>query len=89
MANAIQLPEIPIAERTPLVIALVQICTQQQEQNVQQQEQNVQQQEQIHFLLEQVQALKDEIARLKGNNAKPKIKPSGPATVEWTPSIER
>jgi hypothetical protein len=69
VANEFQLPEIPAAERTPLVIAVVQICTQQQEQITQQQER-------IHLLLEQVQALKDEIARLKGNNPKPKIQPS-------------
>jgi hypothetical protein len=69
VANEIQLPEIPDAERTPLVMALVQICTQQQKQSTQQRER-------IHLLLEQVQALKDEIARLKGNNPKPKIEPS-------------
>jgi len=44
------------------MIALEQVCTQQQER--------------IHLLQEQVQSLKDEIARLKGNNPKPEIKPS-------------
>jgi len=66
VTNEVQLPEIPAAERTPLVMALVQLYTQQQEQITQQQER-------IHLLQEQVQALKDEIARLKGNNPKPKI----------------
>ena len=69
MTDALQIPDIPEAERTPLVMTLVGICTQQQERDTQQQEQ-------IHLLQEQVQALKDEIARLKGNNPKPKIKPS-------------
>ncbi len=76
MVNEIQLPEIPAAERTPLVMALVKIVTQQQEQIIQQQEQITQQQEQIHLLREQVQCLKDEVARLKGNKPKPKIPPS-------------
>jgi uncharacterized coiled-coil protein SlyX len=69
VASAIEIPEIPSAEQTPAVMALMQICTQQQEQNAQQQEQ-------IHLLKEQVQSLRDEIARLKGNTPKPKIKPS-------------
>ena len=43
-------------------MALVKMCTQQQER--------------IHLLQELTQSLKDEIARLKGNNPKPKIKPS-------------
>jgi hypothetical protein len=76
VANEVQLPKIPAAERTPLVMALVQIFTQQQEQITQQREQIAQQQERIHLLQEQVQALKDEVARLKGNNPKPKINPS-------------
>lgn len=44
------------------MIALLAICTQQQEE--------------IHRLKEQVQGLKDEIARLKGHKPKPTIRPS-------------
>lgn len=61
-ANTIKIPDIPESERTPTVIALLEICTQQQEQ--------------IHLLKEQVQGLKDEVARLKRHKPKPKIKPS-------------
>jgi hypothetical protein len=83
LAKIPSLADIPESERTPIVIALHAICTQQQEQLVKQQEQLVKQQEQlvkqreqIHLLKEQVQGLKDEIARLKGHKPKPKIKPS-------------
>ena len=72
----LQIPDIPEAERTPAVIALLAVCNLQQKQMALQQEQIAQQQEQIHLLKEQVQGLKDEIARLKGHNPKPKIKPS-------------
>ena len=63
------LHEIPESERTPIVIALLKICEQQQEQIVKQQEQ-------IHLLEEKVEKLKDEIAYLKKHKSKPKIKPS-------------
>ena len=90
MVNGLQLPEIPVDERTPLVMTLMEIFAQQQREIVQQQREIVQQQREIvqqqreivqlrersHLLLETVQTLKDEIARLKGNNPKPKIKPS-------------
>lgn len=79
----LRIPDIPEAERTPAVIALLAVCNLQQkqmalqqEQMALQQEQIAQQQEQIYLLKEQVQGLKDEIARLKGHNPKPKIKPS-------------
>lgn len=62
VADLIQLSDIPEAERTPWVAALVDMCAKRQEQ--------------IHLLQEQVQTLKDEIARLKGNNPRPDIKPS-------------
>ena len=57
-----RLADIPESERTPTLIALLAICTQQQEE--------------IHRLKEQVQGLKDEIARLKGHKPKPTIRPS-------------
>lgn len=69
LAKIPSLADLPEAERTPTVIALHAICTQQQERLVKQQEQ-------IHLLKEQVQGLKDEIARLKGHKPKPKINPS-------------
>jgi hypothetical protein len=75
-AQILRIPDIPEAEHTPAVIALLTVCSLQQEQIAQQQEQIAQQQEQIHLLKEQVQGLKDEIARLKGQNPRPKIKPS-------------
>ncbi len=68
-AKTIKIYDIPESERTPTVIALLEICTQQQEQLVKQQEQ-------IHLLKEQVQGLRDEVARLKRHKSKPKIKPS-------------
>ena len=64
-----EVPAIPAAERTPLVVALLAVIARQQEQLAQQQEQLAQQQEQL-------QALKDEIARLKGHKGKPKVPPS-------------
>lgn len=64
-----EVPAIPAAERTPLVVSLLAVIARQQEQLAQQQEQLAQQQEQL-------QALKDEIARLKGHKGKPKVPPS-------------
>ena len=79
MAQRLEIPnisDIPSAEQTPIVKALLRICHQQQEQIAQQQEQIAQQQEQIHLLKEKVQGLRDEIARLKKQKPKPKLKPS-------------
>jgi hypothetical protein len=58
----ILLPEIPEAERTPLVRQLLDIIALQQEQ--------------IQQLQERVYQLEDEIARLKGLKARPRIAPS-------------
>jgi len=67
--NIPAIPVIPESERTPVVIALLQIYRLQQEQIQTQQEQS-------YLLKEKIQVLKDEIARLKGHNQRPKIKPS-------------
>jgi len=56
------LPAISEEEKTPLVLALLEMVNHQQEQ--------------LHWQREQIQALKDEIARLKGQNPRPEIKPS-------------
>jgi hypothetical protein len=56
------LPDIPEAERTPLVMRLVEIIGLQQER--------------IQQLEERVDQLEDEIARLKGLKARPRIAPS-------------
>ena len=58
----ILLPEIPEAERTPLVRQLLEIIALQQQR--------------IQQLEERVQQLDDEIARLKGLKARPRIAPS-------------
>lgn len=79
LAKIPSLSDIPESERTPTVIALHAICTQQQEQLAKQQEK-------IHLLKEQVQGLKDEVARLKKQKPKPKIKPSTLDKGRGTPS---
>ena len=58
----IPLPDIPEAERTPLVRQLLEIIRLQQER--------------IQQLEERVHQLEDEIARLKGLKARPRIAPS-------------
>src|SRR5271157_1521154 len=58
----ILLPDIPEAERTPLVRQLLEIIYLQQER--------------IQQLEERIQQLEDEIARLKGLKARPRIAPS-------------
>lgn len=63
MPISIQLPDIPDAERTPLVEQLVVLIEALAEEN--------------HRLAETVQQLRDEIAVLKGEKPKPTFKPSG------------
>src|SRR4051812_23771717 len=58
----LDLPPIPDAERTPLVVALLAIIDAQQQR--------------IAFLEEEVQKLRDEIATLKGQKPRPTITPS-------------
>lgn len=74
---------IAYADRTPAVLALVQIVHRQQELlemqagTLQLQQEQIQsQQEQIQLQQEQIQVLKDEIARLKGQKPRPRLKPS-------------
>ena len=62
MKLTIEIPEIPAEERTPTVIALLNIISQLNEY--------------IRYLTEENQKLKDEISQLKGGNARPKIKAS-------------
>jgi len=56
------IPEVPEAERTPLVEALLLVIEALQEK--------------VHLQQEQIQALRDEIAQLRGQKPKPQIKPS-------------
>jgi hypothetical protein len=65
----IPLPEIPEAERTPLVQRLLEIIHLQQ-QRIQQLE------DQVCIQQERIQQLEDEIARLKGLKTRPRIAPS-------------
>jgi hypothetical protein len=65
----IPLPEIPEAERTPLVQQLLDVIVLQQE-RIQQLE------EQVCMQQERIQQLEDEIARLKGLKTRPRIAPS-------------
>lgn len=62
MKPRIEIPEIPEEERSPTVIALLDIISQLNEN--------------IRFLVEENERLRDEIARLKGGNPRPKIKAS-------------
>jgi hypothetical protein len=62
MKPTIEIPEIPEEERSPTVIALLNIISQLNEN--------------IRFLAKENQYLKDEIARIKGGNPRPKIKAS-------------
>jgi hypothetical protein len=57
-----ELPEIPAAERTPLVEALLAIVSHQQEIIIRQGD--------------EIESLKDEIRKLKGGSGRPKLKPS-------------
>ncbi len=72
----ILLPDIPEAERTPLVRQLLEIIRLQQERIHQLEGQVCLQQERIHQLEERVHQLEDEIARLKGLKTRPRIAPS-------------
>jgi hypothetical protein len=74
----ILLPDIPEAQRTPLVLQLVDIIALQQER--------------IQQLEERIQQLQDEIARLKGLKARPRIAPStleSPARPPRDPNARR
>src|SRR5262245_7437212 len=65
----IPLPEIPEAERTPLVRQLLEIIRTQQERIRQLVDQ-------VHLQQERIRQLEDEIARLKGLKPRPRIAPS-------------
>jgi len=72
----ILLPDIPEAERTPLVEQLLDILHLQKLRIQQLEDQVRRQQECIQRLQERVHLLEDEIARLKGLKARPRIAPS-------------
>ena len=56
------IPDVPEAQRTPIVVELLDICSRQHEL--------------ILLQKEQIQILKDEIARLKKQKTRPRIRPS-------------
>ena len=62
LPKAPNIPEVSEEERSPLVLALLEVCT------------NLK--ERVYLQAEIIQALKDEIAILKGEKARPDIKPS-------------
>ena len=76
------LPDIPEAERTPLVQQLLDIISFQQE-RIQQLE------DQVHLQQERIQQLEDEIARLKGLRTRPRIAPSALETPPRDPNAKR
>jgi hypothetical protein len=80
------LPDIPEAERTPLVQRLLDIIGLQQERIRQLEDQVRLQQERIQQFQERVHQLEDEIARLKGLKTRPRIAPS---TLETPPRPPR
>jgi len=69
MVELLPLPEVPVAQRTPVVEELLRFIAAQQEQIAAQQEQ-------IHCLREEVQSLKEEVSRLKKHPRKPDLSPS-------------
>ena len=79
LAMWIPLPDVPEADRTPLVLQLLDIIRLQQ-QRIQQLE------DQVHLQQERIRQLEDEIARLKGLKARPRIAPS---TLERPPRPPR
>jgi uncharacterized coiled-coil protein SlyX len=72
----ILLPDIPEADRTPLVQQLLEIIQLQQDRIRQLEDQVRLQQERIEQLQERVHHLEDEIIRLKGLKPRPRIAPS-------------
>ena len=72
----IPVPEIPEADRTPLVQQLLEIIHLQLDRIRQLEDQVRLQYDRIQQLQERVHQLEDEIARLKGLKARPRIAPS-------------
>src|SRR3954471_15007802 len=79
-------PEIPAADRTPLVRQLLEIIHLQQDRIRQLEDQVRLQHDRIQQLQERVHQLEDEIARLKGLTPRPRIAPS---TLETPPRPPR
>src|SRR3954453_9214117 len=81
----IPFPDIPEADRTPLVQQLLEIIHLQQDRIRQLEDQVRLQQDRIQQLQERVHLLEDEIARLKGLKARPRIAPSSLETPSRPP----
>jgi Transposase IS66 family len=81
----IPFPDIPEADRTPLVRQLLEIIHLQQDRIRQLEDQVRLQQDRIQQLQERVHQLEDEIARLKGLKARPRIAPSSLETPPRSP----
>jgi hypothetical protein len=81
--NSIDLSELTLAERTPVVDALLKIIDKLEQENAELKQSvaklektNAELSEQVHQLKKENQGFKDEIARLKKHKTRPKLRPS-------------
>src|SRR5262249_62135609 len=85
----IPLPDVPEADRSPLVQRLLEIIHLQQDRIRQLEDQVRLQQDRLQQLQERVHQLEDEIARLKGLKTRPRIAPSALETPPRPPREPR